>query len=762
MVVSAQYGRQSRRVPPLLPSGDHDNRVANQTELHFCLRLNALANPRQSTIEWCDFCRQPCSRRIFHWILPDFGRTLGGRGLWRTHGAFALVLYWNAEVPSVTVRYRFDDVQIDVQGFRLIKGAKVLAIEPKALNLLIFLVENRGRLLDRRGLIDAVWKEAFVTDHVLNRAIGQLRKVLEDDPKEPRYIETVHTLGYRFIAEVEREKSEPAAPTPAIAQLEPQAGQTEQKTVTSGQEFADSSRAAHPSLQPKQGAADTSSVPRTLPDRRAAVLIGCTLLLAAGVVAFWVKARTSRVLNAAQIRSLAVLPLENLSGDASQDYLADGMTDELITGLGQISALRVISQTTAMQYKKARKSLPQIAKELNVDAVVEGSVVRSGDRIRIAAQLIAAPADKQLWAHSYEGDLRDVLGLQNQVASAVAEQIRIALTPNEKIQLAGTRQVNPRAYEALLKGDYFEQTTSPEPERKALQYYQQSAQLDPSFAPAYVGIARSYNFLVDQGVFPIGEGTADADAAVSRALELDPGLGDAYAGRAFNLLRFHWDFPGAERDFRHALELDPNSSTAHEGLGTYFVILGRFDEGMQEMSRAEDLDPLSSRLKTNYCEMLRLARHLDQAIAKCNAAVELAPNYGWALDTAGEVYEEKRDYSTAHKIWSKEGYDAPTIGVWDELHRVPGTKGNFDAWLKNQKDPQNSFFLSIAYANLGRKDQAFVWLEKAYEQRSGIPEMINMPVDSAFDPLRSDPRFDAFLRRVGLPPQPSVHFTQTW
>ena len=662
----------------------------------------------------------------------------------------------------MTVRYRFDDVQIDVPGFRLLKGGKVLTIEPKALNLLIFLVENRGRLLDRRGLIDAVWKEAFVTDHVLNRAIGQLRKVLEDDPKEPRYIETVHTIGYRFIAEVGVEKSEPVDPPPAIAQFEPESGQAQQKAFTSGQQLADSSIAAHPSLPPKHAEADVPQVLWALSARRAVVLVGCTLLLAAGVVGFWLRGRPSRVLNAAQIRSLAVLPLENLSGDATQDYLADGMTDELITGLGQISALRVISRTTAMQYKNEKKSLPQIAKELNVDAVVEGSVVRSGDRIRISAQLIAAPADKQFWAHSYEGDLKDALALENQVSSAVADQIRIALTPGEKIELAGTRQVNPRAYEAFLKGNFFEQTMRWGSTQKALEYYQQSAQLDPNFAPAYVGIARSYNFLVDQGTLPIGEGTADADAAIAKALELDPDSGEAYAGRAFNLLKFHWDFPGAERDFRHALELDPNSSSAHWGLGNYFVLQGRFDEGMQEMSRAEDLDPLSAPLKADYCGKLRFARRLDQAIAKCNEALELAPDFELALESAGEVHEDKGEYSEAHKFWSKAGHDATTIGVWDEIHGVPGVKGTFDAWLKNQKQPQNPMYLSVAYANLGRKDLAFEWLEKAYEQRSDISDMINMPVDPAFDVLRSDPRFDAFLRRAGLPPQPSIHLAQMW
>ena len=536
----------------------------------------------------------------------------------------------------MTVRYRFDQFQIDIQGFRLLKAGKVLTVEPKALNLLIFLVENRGRLLDRKGLIDAVWKEAFVTDLVLNRSIGQLRKLLEDGPKEPRYIEKVHTLGYRFIAEVEVETNRnQLTRLRSKPKSKPQAGQARRQGKTAASEHhsaVDSSGATLPVIAgrniPLQLMRRQLLLGR-LPARRPAILVGITLLSAAGIVGFWLKSRASPILNAGQIHSLAVLPLENLSGDASQDYLADGMTDELITGLGQISALRVISQTTAMQYKNAKKSLPQIAKELNVDAVVEGSVVRSGDRIRIAAQLISAPSDKQFWAHSYEGDLKDALALENQVSSAVAEQIRIALTPTEKIQLAGTRQVNPRAYEAFLKGNFFEQTLRWGSTQKALEYYQQSAQLDPNFAPAYVGIARSYNYLVDQGIIPIGQGTADADAAVSKALELDPNLGDAYAGRAFQSVAVPLGFSRrGKRDFRHALELRlPMRRRPDEGLGSYLVILGRFDEGMQQMSRAEDLDPLSARLKTNYCEMLRLSRRLDQAMAKCNAALELAPNF---------------------------------------------------------------------------------------------------------------------------------------
>src|ERR1700733_8303417 len=346
--------------------------------------------------------------------------------------------------PAVAHVYRFDDVQIHVQDFRLFKAGNPVLVEPKALNLLIFLVRNRGRLIERRELIDAVWGDAFVTDHVLNRAIGQLRKVLSDDAKEPRYIETVPTLGYRFIADVE-EMPELAGSSPSGARPEPLIR-------------TDVPADAQPHEQPAVGKTVSVTPSRLL--QRVAITLSVGAFVIVGVVAFWIEGRARRTSVAVMpIRSLAVLPLENLAGNASLDYLSDGMTDELITGLGQISALRVISQTTAMQYKNAHKSLPQIAKELNVDAVVEGSVVRSGDRIRIAAQLFDAPDDKQLWARSYEGDVGNVFGLQSQVASAGVEQIRIKLTLREQAQLAEAHQVNPKAYEAYLKDHFFEQNT---------------------------------------------------------------------------------------------------------------------------------------------------------------------------------------------------------------------------------------------------------------------------------------------------------------
>ena len=481
--------------------------------------------------------------------------------------------------------------------------------------------------------------------------------------------------------------------------------------------------------------------------------LGACAMVALGVaVVYWWGQRRPA---AQSIQSLAVLPLENLSGDPNQEYLADGMTDVLITSLGQISSLRVISHTTAMQYKNAHKPLPQIARELNVDAVVEGSVLRSGDKIRIGAQLVAAPGEKQLWAQNYDGDMRDVLGLQSRVASAVAEQIRIKLTSKEQTQLADTQDVDPRAYEALLKGNYFFRENSPETTQKALQYFLQAVELDPKLARAYVGIARCYNFL-GQSEVPAAEARAASDSAVAKALQLQPDLSEAYAERGWTLLFYHWDFPGAERDFRHAMELTPSSSDAHEGYATYLVATGQFDEGLEQMKKARDLDPLSPFTLTDYCVLLTYARRYGDAVTQCQAGLELHPDFNWGLLNLANAYLLKGDYAKARPVIAKLGCDAACTAMVEEVNGAPGNSGAFDAWLKMQKEPQEAFSLAQSYAGLGRKDQAFASLEKAYQLHSNPHGMTYIAVDPHFDRIRSDPRFDAFLRHAGFPPQP--HF----
>jgi TolB-like protein/Flp pilus assembly protein TadD len=438
-----------------------------------------------------------------------------------------------------------------------------------------------------------------------------------------------------------------------------------------------------------------------------------------------------------------------------------GLTDVPVrTSLGQIGALRVISQTTAMQYKNAHKPLPQIARELNVDTVVEGSVLRSGDRIRIGAQLVEASAEKQLWAQNYDGDMRNVLGLQSQVASAVAEQIRIKLTPREQTQVADAQDVDPRAYEALLKGNYFFRQNTPETTQKSLQYFLQAVELDPKLARAYVGIARCYNFL-GQGIVPASEATAASDSAIAKALQLQPDLSEAYAERGWTLLFYHWDFAGAERDIRRALELNPGSADAHEGYGTYLVAMGQFDDGLEQVRKARELDPLSPFLRTDYCMMLTYAHRYDEAVPQCLAALELDPNFKWGLWHTADTYLLKGEYAKAHPFLARTGdCDASCIAAADEILGAPGKPGAFDRWLKTEQVQPDAFSLAQAYAGLGRKDQAFAALEKSYEERSDPHGMAFTAVDPHFDSIRSDPRFDAFLRRAGLPPQPQRGSTQ--
>jgi TolB-like protein/DNA-binding winged helix-turn-helix (wHTH) protein/lipoprotein NlpI len=644
----------------------------------------------------------------------------------------------------VTHHYRFDDVLIDVDSFRLSRSGRAMEIEPKALNLLIFMVQNPGRLLERRELISAVWGDAFITDHVLNRAIGQLRKVLEDDAKAPRYIETVPTLGYRFIANVATED----APRQTVRRADEQ-----EIGLQAGSPVA---------LEPLIAAPVSRTMSRSQVIALVIVLV-IALVIAVSIAIYFIgigiKARRLHSANI-PVRSLAVLPLKNLSGDASQEFLTDGITGELISSLGQIRDLRVISQNTAMQYKNSHKPISEIARQLNVDAVMEGSVLRSGDRVHIATQLMNATTGRSIFDQSDDVDFRDVGAWQSQVASSVAEQIGIKLTPQKMARFAANRKVDPQAYEAYLKGQFYFEVNAPQAAQTSLGYFQRAVKLDPNFARAWVGIGRSYNFL-GEGTVSAGEATAAADTAVAKALELEPDLAEAYAERAWTLLYYHWDFPGTERDFRQALALDPNLADAHEGLADYLMTMGRFDESYAESRQALKLDPTSTSVLTGYCLTLNFARRYGEAIAKCSEALALDPNYRWALTVASRVYFNQRDYALAREMLVRLGVnDLDTLAMRDEINGAPGVHGAFDHWLKEQKVLPDPFLLALAYSGLGRRDQAFAWLGKAFEQRTAPHALTWVHLDPRFDALRKDPRFDALLRHFGLPAQPSGLLSQ--
>jgi TolB-like protein/Flp pilus assembly protein TadD len=486
------------------------------------------------------------------------------------------------------------------------------------------------------------------------------------------------------------------------------------------------------------------------------VVVALALVLTLAILSVWLF--RSRVPAPPGIRSIAVLPLENLSGDASQNYFADGMTDELITDLAQISALRVISRTSVMVYKGARKPLPQIARELNVDAVVEGTVLRSGDQVRITAQLIEASTDKHLLSQSYEGELRDTLALQNRVASAIADQIRISLTPQEQAALRSVKVVNPQAYESYLKGRYFWNKRTADSLKIALAYFKQAIEEDPNYAKAYSGLADTYALLGDwqYAVMTPKEAFPKAKAAAIKALELDNTLGEAHNSLAFVLDGFDWDLDAGGKEFKRAIELNPGYATAHHWYAWHLSLLGRFDDAIIEMRKAENLDPLSLIINADLAELLGLAHSYDESIRQSLKTIEMDPNFALAHNQLAQAYLQKHMYSVAiaelQKAVKLSG-DSPTCMA--NLARAYVASGKRSEAvkllddLKKRSNPGYSYAAEIAmiYASMGDNDQAMSWLEKGFEERFN-PGVLLRP---GFDPLRSDPRFQNLLHRVGLP-----------
>jgi TolB-like protein/DNA-binding winged helix-turn-helix (wHTH) protein/Tfp pilus assembly protein PilF len=650
---------------------------------------------------------------------------------------------------------RFGTYEVSLQSGEVRKSGLRIKVQQQPMKLLEVLLERPGEVVTREELRSSVWpNESFGDfDQALNIAIGKLRSALGDSAENPRFIETLPKRGYRFIAEVSIVSAEPRPKRPAQAdggssdgapvdsQRNSRAYETE-----SGQPVQDSGLSLVP-LAPKPRS------PR--PPGRVIVALALIIIIGLPILAVWLL--RSRGSASTGIRSLAVLPLDNLSGDASQNYFADGMTDELITDLAQISALRVISRTSVMVYKGARKPLPQIARELNVDGVVEGTVLRAGDRVRITAQLIEASTDRHLWSESYEGDLRDTLTLQKKVAGAIADQIRINLTSQEQAALKRVKVVNPEAYESYLKGRYFWNKRTADGLKAALAYFRQAIEEDPTYAPAYSGLADTYALSGDwqYAVMPPKEAFPKAKAAAIKALELDGALGEAHNSLAFVLDGFDWDLDSGGKEFRRAIELNPGYATAHHWYAWHLSLLGRYDEAIAEMRKAESLDPLSLIINADLAELLVLAHSSDESIQQSRKTIEMDPNFALAHNQLAQAYLQKYMFNEAvaeMQIAVRLSADSPTcIANLARAHVAAGNKAEAIKLLSDLKKRSNSAYsnaaeIAMIYASLGDTGQAMTWLDKGYEERFN-PGVLLRP---GFDPLRSDPRFQSLVRRIGL------------
>jgi len=635
------------------------------------------------------------------------------------------------DATHASVVRRFGAFEINLPLGELRKNGMRLRLSGQPFQILAILTQRPGELVTREELHSKLWPaDTFVDfDHGLNNAVARIREILDDSSETPRYIETIPRRGYRFIA-----------PLSDIRPSTPSATTTESRSVQIGS----------PPVTP-------SALPRRLHPIRVKVLLGGVLLvtiLAIGLGSSLYRKRAE----SAPIKSLAVLPLTNLSADSGQDYLADGITEELIGQLAAIHDLRVISRTSVMRFKGSKEAVPDIAKTLGVDAIVEGSVIRDGNRIRVHAQLIRATTDEHFWSETYDRELQDILTLESDVAQSIAKKVEVTVTREERERLAEARSVLPEVYESYLKGRFaLDNSNGRADTERSIPYFETAIHTDPTFAPAYLGLASAYQNLstIFTGERPHQDAHPKELAAIHEALELNPQSVDAHVMLA-EIEQEQWHWAESEAEYRRALELNPNSAAAQLAFAGWLLCQGRTEEALSRAQHARDLDPLAISGQ-DIAGFLFFSRRYDEEIREVRSVLALTPDdtaalwyLGYALIAKGQP---EQAIAPLEKAVSISNGSPGVTGVLIRAYAHAGRRRDalrLLAELQRRRQvgyvPAGAFI--NAYLGLGDNEQAFVWLEKGYQEQSNI--LMFLKVHPHFDPLRNDPRFVGLVDRVGL------------
>jgi TolB-like protein/DNA-binding winged helix-turn-helix (wHTH) protein/Tfp pilus assembly protein PilF len=640
-------------------------------------------------------------------------------------------------MPAQAPIYRFGSFELHPRTRELYKAGTKVRLRPQPFQVLKILVERAGDLVSREELRDLLWSaETFVDfEHGLNTSIKELRGVLSDSASEHRYIETLPKLGYRLIVPVEMD--EPTPVKEAIAQLQADAGNLASKEIS------------------------RDRIPQALAFRKWPVL-GFSVLLLAALGAFfqWPHSRPVPQRSSGRLM-LAVLPFENLTGDAGQDYFSDGLTEEMIAQLGRADPQRlgVIARTSVMHFKHSQEQLDQIGRELGVQYVLEGSVRRDAGKVRISAQLIQMRDQSHVWARQYDRELSSLLALQGEIAQEIADEIQLTLGDHKRIAADRKPVASPISYEAYdlyLKGRYFWNKRTTAGFQQAAEYFQQAIAKDPNYARAYAGLADTFALMSSYALASPNEIMPKARAAALRALQIDDTLAEAHTSLALITENYDWDWQTAEKEYRRAIQLDPNYATAHQWYAEYLTWLGRFDEAFRENERARQLDPLSLIIATDYGASLYFSRNYDRAIEQFRAVLEMEPSFhrahmvvfayaekGMFAEALDDIEKWRRFDDTPH-LWAAQAYVYDRSGQQEQAcHALK----KFEEWNRRRQSRPTADIV-MAYAAVNRKDEAFAWLQNLSLEHSNALNTIK--VEPGFDPLRSDPRFQDLLRRVGL------------
>jgi len=634
-------------------------------------------------------------------------------------------------------KVHFDSFVVDLRAGEIYKHGIRLKLQDQPFRVFSFLLERPGQVVTREELRQRLWSaDTFVDfDTGLNSAIKKLRDVLGDSADKPRYIETLPRRGYRFLGSRERCVEDRGFESASLSEVEPTPG---------------TRHASEPVTE--------SAAPAKSARLHWRLLLASILTLGAlGLAAFFAFTARGRSGDArVPIKSVAVLPLQNLSGDPSQEYFADGMTEEIIGRLTTIRGIRVISRTSVMQFKGTQLSVPQIARALGVDAIGEGSVVRDANRVRVHAQLIRAATDAHFWSQTYDRELQDVLGLQSDIAQSIAQRVEVTVTEEEHARLASAHAIDPEAYEAYLKGRYYWNKRTAESMAKAALYFEQAISKDPGYGAAYSGLADCNSGLAWHGFMSPATVLPKAYAAAQKAVEIDARSAEAHASLGLALCH-KWDWAGAEVELKRALELNGQYANAHHWYGDYLSIQGRHDEAQREAKRALELDPLNLMIGSWVGLRYYLARRYDSAVQQSLNTVDLDPSFAAAHLILGESYiqhgKHKESLDELQKAADLSGNSSLYTAQVGVSLALAGEKSRARRLIRELQDVSTKRYVSPygmaqICAALNDKEQTYKWLETAYRDRAVW--MSYLAVDPVFDSIRSEDRFQDLLRRVGL------------
>ncbi|MEK6283547.1 MAG: tetratricopeptide repeat protein [Acidobacteriota bacterium] len=647
--------------------------------------------------------------------------------------------------------YEFGEFRLETAEQLLLRQGKPTRLTRKEFDTLLVLVENSGHLVEKDELMKRVWADAFVEEANLARNIWALRKVLSDDNGEHRFIETVPKRGYRFIAPVTAVASED---TGVLIQRRIRA-----RIVCEEEETSEEPQVRTKAPMRTHPVAQTTTLTLAVSRNRKRLALGVlaiTGLIAATAIATML-IYNARSRNAAKtIESVAVLPFTNLSNDPALDYLSEGITENLINRLSQVSRLKIIAHNSVYRYKGKQVDPQKVGAELGVQAVLIGRLEAKGSELSVRGELVDARDGSHLWGERYDRRISDLQSLQRELAQDMASALRLQFSGDEKTRLTQHHTRNAEAHQLYLKGRYFWNKRTTEGIKKGLECFEEAIRLDPDYAAAYVGVADCYSVLSQFGQFSPNEVMPKARAAALNALRIDALLAEAHASLALIDELYDWNWKGAEREFRRAIELNPNYATAHHWYAMYLSAMGRHDEALAEIKKAEALDPVSLITNTNEGWILFCARKYDQAIQKLQATIEMDPNFANAHYKLALVYETKGMYKEAVEEYLKDetlsGTNPKAVERLRVAYATSGWKGYCQEKLRQLKDSSTRGYLSpkyfvLTHLQLGDLEQTFKWLDEAHKERV---ELVYLRVDPRFDSLRSDPRFEELLRRVNL------------